>query len=254
MIRKRPAPNAERTAISFCRAAARTQQQVGHVCASGTERRTFETSSSRKGVTAAPLEPSYDGELVIAPVPLVEVGGQRRHDVRPGGVNILPRDIEISWQNPNHGDVPPVQYERLPQNAGVSAEAPLPQAIADQGHRRGAGPVLFRREQPAHGWPDAQQGQYVLGDTGVRQPLRLCAFQPAKFGIELVNWGDPSAGLVSLIATRRPASRKGSERNSTALTTLKMALLAPMPRASVRIATAVNPGVCAGTRNAHRTS
>jgi hypothetical protein len=42
----------------------------------------------------------------------------------------------------------------------------------------------------------------------------------------------------------------GSGRSSTPCTTLKIAVLAPMPRASVISATAVNPGVRASRRAA----
>jgi hypothetical protein len=48
--------------------------------------------------------------------------------------------------------------------------------------------------------------------------------------------------------TRRSASVYGSGRSSTALTTLKMAVLAPMPRARVRTATIANPGARTSVR------
>ena len=50
--------------------------------------------------------------------------------------------------------------------------------------------------------------------------------------------------------TRRSGSSKGSGRRSTALMTLKIALLAPMPRASVAIAMRVNTGDCHSRRRA----
>src|SRR5580704_12982614 len=54
--------------------------------------------------------------------------------------------------------------------------------------------------------------------------------------------------------TRRPGSRKGSGRRRTPLTTLKIAALAPMPRASVIKATAVKPGRLARRRSANTKS
>ena len=45
------------------------------------------------------------------------------------------------------------------------------------------------------------------------------------------------------MATRRSGSAYGRGFNSTPLTTLKMALLAPIPRASVSTATSVNAGL-----------
>jgi len=48
--------------------------------------------------------------------------------------------------------------------------------------------------------------------------------------------------------TSRSASEKGSGFRRTAFTTLKMALLAPIPRARVAIATRLNPGACRSRR------
>ena len=48
--------------------------------------------------------------------------------------------------------------------------------------------------------------------------------------------------VVSQIATSRSGSPNGSGRSSVASTSAKMALLAPMPSASVSVATSVKPG------------
>src|SRR5882762_2519758 len=52
----------------------------------------------------------------------------------------------------------------------------------------------------------------------------------------------------------RSGSGKGNGRSSTPYTTVKIAVLAPMPRASVKTATAVNPGFFASIRKAYRMS
>src|ERR1700687_1638904 len=52
----------------------------------------------------------------------------------------------------------------------------------------------------------------------------------------------------------RSGSGKGNGRRSTPYTTVKIAVLAPMPRASVKTATAVNPGIFASIRKAYRMS
>ena len=52
--------------------------------------------------------------------------------------------------------------------------------------------------------------------------------------------------------TRRPASAYGSGLSSTALATMKSAVLAPIPRARVITATAVKPGDLAHWRRAKR--
>src|SRR5688572_26165495 len=53
---------------------------------------------------------------------------------------------------------------------------------------------------------------------------------------------------------RRSGSGKGGGRNITAFTRLKMAVLAPIPRPSVRTATTVKPGFFSNWRNANRRS
>ena len=82
----------------------------------------------------------------------------------------------------------------------------------------------------------------------------LYSLQSRKLGPESRARGTPSWWLVSQSTVSRPASLYGSGRSSTAFTTLKMAVLAPMPSASASTATAVNPGFLASTRPAKRTS
>src|SRR4249919_3581418 len=54
--------------------------------------------------------------------------------------------------------------------------------------------------------------------------------------------------------TSRSGCANGSGANSTLRTTEKMAVLAPIPSASVRTATAVNPGARISSRRAYRAS
>src|SRR5712671_3283444 len=61
-------------------------------------------------------------------------------------------------------------------------------------------------------------------------------------------------GKVSFNCTRRSGCAKGRGRRSTALTTLKIAVFAPMPRASVQIAARVKPGTLNNVRSAKRRS
>ena len=63
-----------------------------------------------------------------------------------------------------------------------------------------------------------------------------------KSGADSDEYWVPS-GYSICSTCRRSASRNGSDCSSTPLTTLKMALLAPMPSASVSSAAAVNAGV-----------
>ena len=58
------------------------------------------------------------------------------------------------------------------------------------------------------------------------------------------------SGSDPRVTTRRSASAYGSGRSSTAFTTLKMAVVAPIPSASVSTATSVKPGVLRKARMA----
>src|ERR1044072_8800287 len=64
----------------------------------------------------------------------------------------------------------------------------------------------------------------------------------------------PFAGAESQNVIKRSGSLAASGRNNTALTTLKIAVFAPMPSASVSTAIAVNAGFFANPRNANRIS
>ena len=60
------------------------------------------------------------------------------------------------------------------------------------------------------------------------------------------------AGVVDQTKTTLSASRYGSGLNSTELMTLKIAVFAPIPRASVTSATTVNAGLLLRDRDANR--
>jgi hypothetical protein len=70
--------------------------------------------------------------------------------------------------------------------------------------------------------------------------VRLCLDTSQKFGPDMVV-RSPSDTWNS--ATRLSGSAYGNGFSNTPLTTLKMAVLAPMPSARVTTATAANPGL-----------
>ena len=82
--------------------------------------------------------------------------------------------------------------------------------------------------------------------------VRLSFCQSRKFGYEI----EPVAklGLLSRSSTSCSGSGYGSGFSSTPFTTEKSAVFAPIPSASVRIATAVNPGDFARIRRPNRRS
>jgi hypothetical protein len=63
-------------------------------------------------------------------------------------------------------------------------------------------------------------------------------------------WCWPRVRLNSHIITSRSESANGSARSISAWTTEKMAVFAPMPKASASTATAVKPGLFQSTRTA----
>src|SRR6476660_3286864 len=78
-----------------------------------------------------------------------------------------------------------------------------------------------------------------------RSNVRFCFRKSKKSGEESeLNWWDLSGSLrfVLPIAASRSGDGNGSGFNNTALTTLKMAVFAPIPSARVSTATRVNPG------------
>src|ERR1700730_4934332 len=79
----------------------------------------------------------------------------------------------------------------------------------------------------------------------------FCRCQSMKLAAETENWVIPGkllAGGTCHTCTSRAGSWNGSGRRSTAFTTLKMAVFAPMPRARTMMAAAVKPGFLRSTR------
>jgi hypothetical protein len=60
--------------------------------------------------------------------------------------------------------------------------------------------------------------------------------------------------LLATIFTNRSGCEKGSERNKTAFTMLKIAVFAPTPKAGESTATMIKPGLFQSSRRPYRTS
>ena len=80
----------------------------------------------------------------------------------------------------------------------------------------------------------------------------FCAFQSTKSG--KANGYFPGADSVSFSRTNWLGLRYGSGRSRMVSMMLKIAVLAPMPMASVRAATRANPRAFPKFRNAYRKS
>ena len=59
------------------------------------------------------------------------------------------RALESRRSHTNHGQGGSIQIDRLADEAGVAAELPYPQAVADHHHRMAAGLVLIRQKRAA---------------------------------------------------------------------------------------------------------
>ena len=84
--------------------------------------------------------------------------------------------------------------------------------------------------------------------------LGACSRQATNSCAEIGRLESLEEARLSHIITSRSGSLKGNGFSSTALIRLKMELFAPIPKASVRTATTVKPGVFASVRQPYRRS
>src|SRR5437867_13052123 len=87
--------------------------------------------------------------------------------------------------------------------------------------------------------------------TDKASKLLLCSFQSVKTPPDTAVFPRPSPVSSSKTITTWPGCSYGSGLSKTPLITLKMAVLAPMPSASVSTATAVKPGFFSSWRKAN---
>src|SRR5713101_3488904 len=84
--------------------------------------------------------------------------------------------------------------------------------------------------------------------------LRDWSLQAANSCAEMGRFASLDETRLSHTATSLSGSLKGRGLNSTAFIKLKMELLAPIPKANVRTATTVKPGLFASVRQPYRKS
>src|SRR5262245_33715367 len=76
----------------------------------------------------------------------------------------------------HHADYLPAfstKLQRLTDNRRVASEAPLPESVAQDRHRRAPASMLFRREHSPQLWRDAERRKQVCCGPYVIQPLRF---------------------------------------------------------------------------------
>ena len=153
----------------------------------------------------------------------------------------------------------------LPTMLGSASKSPLPEAVAEDHDGRLAGHVIVRDEQPAvqrlrrraggRGWtrcaaPSTRSGRSQRRTSVPLRPWEIDISSNDRFSFWMsMYWpGDgQSCGMLipgdrSHRIARRSGSGYGSGLSRSALTTLKIAVLAPMPIASEATITKVEAG------------
>ena len=162
-----------------------------------------------------------------------------------------------------------------PTMSAIAAEDARPEAVAQDGHRRPARAILVGGELAADERPDAEDGEVAgadaplldVGGRAVGHEIDAAAQAARRHrdvdrGRAVANREErlPVDRRVLAAAPRRrvtlrrspaaPGSGNGSGLRSSALTTVKTAVLTPMPTASVTRAMTVKPGVLRSIRKA----
>ena len=151
----------------------------------------------------------------------------------------------------------PPSERALPMTVGIAAELALPQAVAQHHHVAAVGRVFLRREGAAQHHRRAEDAEVGFADVNAVDQLRPVAGDVESRAGEVVgghvledagllppdhelgNGGDRDASLRQVSSAAGQCDRhrdKSSGFSSTAFTTEKMAVLAPMPSASAETA------------------
>ena len=181
--------------------------------------------------------------------------GSRCRCAPDSAASVTPMIVRVRWPN--------VIVEPIARGSDPNCRRQY--ALADHDRVGVAGLLLFGREQPPGPRRRAEHAEVtgrdarhrrVVGDVvdrdaglaaagEIRQRLEAAALRapveevrPRDRGVARAR----SSCSVLVTTMTRSGSSNGSGRSTTALTTLKMAVVAPMPSASVRIAVAAKPG------------
>jgi hypothetical protein len=192
--------------------------------------------------------------------------------------SLIERRRALHWrsdagrQNTDDHRVHPVLFDGLTDHRPIAAEPILPKSVGQDQTRRGRFIVRQQsteqrfesehrhqiRRDPVDaggfGFAVERQNSVPLLKRGDALEHGALALPVQHVQPELRESVRPRLGLTEAIRTSRSGLRYGSGRSNTALTTLKIAVLAPMPNASVSTATAVKPGFFSNWRKAKRRS
>ncbi len=215
----------------------------------------------------AGLQAANDGQSVAPAVRFRRDRKRNDHvDARAGREDRA--EIERLREHADHFGCAVVQPDRPPDDARIGAEPPLPQAVRENDGGRSVPAALGVVELAAKLGLDAEEAEEILGHPDADEPLGLpdayeviaAVVEECKISGEVLegavqplplhvvadsrrNGGQPPSPPVSELAiqTSRWQTLNCSGRNRRALTTLNMAVLAPIPSPMMRTAAAKNP-------------
>jgi hypothetical protein len=173
------------------------------------------------------------------------------------------RNRKLAGSTPTTVTACPSTRIGLPTTVGICTKTSLPQARADDCHRRQASSVLLEPERTAAVWRDAKQREQLGGDNGMLNQFRLRApgqgrasghpdGKLRKRAIGRAKVRDVRqrqrqqvgafAWFGAVHQSQAVAVDKRQRLEQVALATEKMAVVAPMPSPSVAMATVAKPG------------
>ena len=182
---------------------------------------------------------------------------------------------ESGRENADNGVGIIVELNLSPENSRLSAKPAGPQTVADYCRFRETRRFVARTEHPPDVCGNTEHGKIVRTHLQQFETFRtLSAGQACRATLDTTPWlktpaldlrssnsrtespmsRTPTPRLLATIFTRRSGWEKGSPRNKTALTMLKIAVFAPTPKARESTATIVKPGFFQSTRSPNRMS
>ncbi len=169
---------------------------------------------------------------------------------RPATVTMRP---STSGSPPNVRCQKPWASTTTPERPGRCSSVANPRPRPTGMPSMSKSPSLTLAPRTSRGSPAPSSVKTPVAYASTASKVRLPSRTVMKSGAESAVYAVPS-GYSVLTTCRRSASRYGSGSRRTPCTTLKMALVAPMPSASVSTATAVKPGARRRVRSAYATS
>lgn len=153
-----------------------------------------------------------------------------------------------------------VEPDGAPENVGIGAKFAVPQSIADYDGGRETEREILRTIQPSN----LQLVRMNSSRSGCLAPVKFTlppaivltssntparSVRSSSSGLEKVTSRNPTPGWLKKTLTKRSGARYDRGRSKTAFTMLKIGAFAPTPKANVKTATTVKPGLLRNHRS-----